>query len=565
MPTSRLLAHFPNLAQLRHYDRAWLRGDVLAGLTVTAYAVPQCMAYAELIGLPPIVGLWATFAPLALYVALGSSSRLSVGPDATTAVLTLSAIGGLAAGDPGRTMTLAAMLALIVGAIGLLAWALRLGFLADLLSRPLLVGYFAALGIIMIVGQMETLTGTPVDGNELRDQITSFAQNFSLHWPSVALGATVLAFLLILEARFKRVPGPLIAVLLSTAVVALFQLGDDIPTVGEIGTGLPRPAWPGVGGGDVLALLAPALGIALVGFSQNVLVGRSFDEEDGREVDANQELAALGATNLGAGALQGFPVSNSPSRAVLADEVGGRSQLTSVVALVVLVVVVVALRPLLAAFPRPALAAIVIFAGIQLIHPRQFVKLGRFRHSEMALALLTMVAVLITGILYGILIAVGLSVLNVFRRVARPRSTVLGRVPGTPSLHDIEDLEGAHTVPGLVAFRYDAPLCFANAEDFRRSALEAVAEAESRDGQPVRWFLLIAESIIDVDETACEALESLRSRLADEHITFAMARVHQRLRHQLERAGLLDAIGTDHLYPTIPTALEAFESDQQRT
>jgi SulP family sulfate permease len=565
----------PGIAVLRGYRRVLLRGDVLAGLTVAAYAVPQSMAYAEVAGLPAIVGLWAMLAPLLLYAVLGSSPQLSMGPDATTAILTATALVGLSGGDPARHAALAALLALLVAAICLVAYVLRLGFLADLLSRPLLLGFFTALGLIMIAGQLDAATRTPVDGNEFVVQVGAFLGHLDdVHLASLAMAGAVLAFLLVVDARWKRVPGPLLAVLLSTGAMALFGLeGDGIATVGEVGAGFPQLSIPDVGAGDAVGLLAPAAGIALVGFSQNVLVARSFagdrkrsrhgdddldDDPERLEIDANQELVALAAANAGNGVLQGFPVSSSASRAVLADEVGGRTQVTGLVTLATVVLVMVLFRPVLASFPLPALAAIVVFAGIQLLKVGDLVRLYRVRRSEAVLALATVVAVLAVGILYGILVAVGLSVLNVFRRVARPHAAVLGLVPDVPSLHDVEDFDDATQIPGLVAFRYDAPLCFANAQDFEDRAMAAVDGAEA----PVRWFLLNAEANVDIDVTACQALERLLDELADRDITLVLARVKQTLLAELDRAGLLDRIGRDRVFPTLPTALDAFERSQ---
>lgn len=546
----------PGAATFRRYERRWLRGDLLAGVTVAAYLVPQVMAYATVAGLPPITGLWATVGPLAVYVLVGSSRQLSVGPESSTALMTAVALAPLAAGDPVRYAALAAALALLVGALCLLGWLARLGILADLLSKPVLIGYLAGIAAIMIAGQLSKVTGVPVAGDSFVAQLTSFWSGTHLvHWPTVALGGLVLALLLLVGRVAPRMPGPLLAVLFATAAVAVFPLRDSgIQVVGPVPTGLPVPALPSVGAADLLALLPAAVGIVIVGFSDNVLIARAMAGRRGEVVNANQELGALGATNLASGVLHGFPVSCSGSRTVLGDAVGSRTQLYSVVALGAVLLTLLAAGPLLAGFPTAALGALVVYAALRLIDVGEFRRIARFRRSEVLLALLTTVAVLVFGILYGVLAAVGLSIMDLLRRLARPHDGILGFVPGVPGMHDVDDYPNAAPVPGLVVYRYDAPLCFANAEDFRRRALASLGASV----EPPQWFLLNAEANVEVDVTAADVLEQLRAELARRGVVFAMARVKQDLRDQLARGGLLDAIGEDRIFPTLPTAVAAY-------
>jgi high affinity sulfate transporter 1 len=550
----------PNVARLRHYPRALLRGDLLAGVTVAAYLIPQCMAYAELAGLPPVVGLWAVLAPMAVYAVVGSSPQLSVGPESTTAVMTAVALAPVALGDPSRYAALAAGLAIVVGAVCIVGYGLKLGFLADLLSRPILIGYMAGVALIMIAGQLEKATGIPIESDRFLEQVGDFFANISdVHWPTLVLSASLLVFLFVAARLFPRLPVPLVGVLLATAVVAMFDLSDNgILTVGEIPAGFPSPAVPDVSWHDLWLLLGPALGIAVVGYSDNVLTGRSFASRHHDEVDANQELLALGAASLGSGFTQGFPISSSGSRTVIGDAVGGRTPLVGLAVVVSVVFVLLFLRPLLAEFPNAALGALVIYAAIRLIDVPEFRRLARFRKSELALALATTVGVLLVDILYGVVIAVSLSVLDLFRRVARPHDAVLGSVPDLPGLHDIDDYPDAVTVPGLVIYRYDAPLCFANAEDLRERALLAANDAEHEDG-PVEWFVLNVEANVEVDITAVDALEELRRQLTSRGIAMGLARLKQDLRVELERAGLIDEIGEAMIFPTLPTVLKAFD------
>jgi sulfate permease, SulP family len=546
----------PGLSQFRGYQRDWLRGDVVAGLTVAAYLVPQVMAYATVAGLPPVVGLWAALVPLAVYAVLGSSRQLSVGPESTTALMTATALAPLAAGDPGRYAALAAAAALLVGVMCFVAGLVRLGFLADLLSHPVLIGYMTGVALIMIASQLGKITGVSVKGEEFIDQIRSFADGLDeLHWPTVTLAAAVLVVLLIFAWLTPRLPGPLIAILVAAVVVSVFALHrSGIKTVGDIPGGLPTPALPALSAADVLAMLIPAAGIAIVAFNDNVLTARTFAVRHGQDIDANAELRALGVCNVGVGLTQGFPVSSSGSRTALGDAVGSRSQLYSLVTLVFVLVVMLFGRGVLATFPSAALGALVVYAALRLIDVSEFKRLGRFRRSEVVLALATTAAVLVFGVLYGVLVAIGLSILELLRRMARAHDGVLGFVPGVAGMHDVDDYPEADLVPGLLVYRYDAPLFFANAENFRERAMAAVNDHPER----VEWFVLNAEANVEVDLTALDAVDQLRTELERRGIVFAMARVKQDLRDSLEAAGLLDKIGEDRIYPTLPTAVEAY-------
>jgi high affinity sulfate transporter 1 len=545
----------PGAAVLAGYERGWLRGDLLAGITVAAYLVPQVMAYATVAGLPPVVGLWAILAPLALYALLGSSRQLSIGPESTTALMTAVIVGPIAAGDPARYAQLAAALAVLVGLLCLICWVLRLGFVADLLSKPILVGYMAGVALIMIVGQLGKLTGVPVSGESFLSQLTSFFRGMPhVHLATLLLAAVMLAFLFLLQWRFPRAPAPLLAVLLATAAVAVFGLERyGIRVVGAVPSGLPAPSLPATG--DLASLLLPAVGLLLVGYTDNILTTRAFAARRNYEIDANQELLALGTANLGAGLLRGFPVSSSGSRTALGDAAGSRTQLFSLVALASVVVVLLFAGPLLATFPAAALGAIVVYAALRLIDVAEFRRLAAFRRSELLLALGALAGVLAFDILYGVLAAVALSVAEMLARVARPHDAILGLVPGLAGMHDVDDYPQARTVPGLVVYRYDSPLFFANAEDFRRRALAAVNQHRG----PVAWFVLNTEAIVEVDITGLDAVEALRRELERRDIVFALARVKQDLMVFLETSGLAASIGEEHIFPTLPTALAAYE------
>jgi high affinity sulfate transporter 1 len=548
----------PGLAALRRRDFPPVRADALAGITVAAYLVPQVLAYAQVAGLAPVAGLWAAAAALTAYAVLGSSRQLSVGPESTTALMTAIALAPLATGDPHRYAALAAALALLVGAICLLGRAARLGFLADLLSRPVLVGYMAGIALIMISGQLENVTGIPTEGDTFVAELASFVRGVGeAHLPTLLLSGAVLAFLVAVAALFPRLPGPLVAVLLAAVATALLSLDRfGVEVVGAVPAGLPVPALPAVSAADLVDLLLPAFGVAIVAYSDNVLTGRAFAAKRSYPLDADQEMLALGAANVASGLFHGFPVSSSGSRTVIGDALGSRSQLSSIVSLIAVLAVLVVAGPVLSTFPMAALGALVVFAALRLIDVAEFRRFARFRRSELAIALASTISVLVVGVLYGVLAAVGLSILDLLRKVSRPHDGILGFVPGLAGMHDVDDYSQATTEPGLVVYRYDAPLCFANAENFRRRALAAVDAADP----PARWLLLNTEAIIELDVTAADALHTLCDELDRRGVVPALARVKQDLMQDLDASGLRERIGDDRIFPTLPTAVAAFRA-----
>lgn len=546
----------PGLGVARGYQRRWLRWDALAGITVAAYLVPQVMAYGTLAGLNPVTGLWAAIPSLSLYALVGSSRQLSVGPESAVALMTAVVIAPLAAGQPDRYAALAAGLAVLVGLLATAGWVLRLGFVADLLSAPILVGYLAGVAVLMIVGQLGKVTGVAITGRSLIAQVRScLSQLEQVQGSTVLVSVTTLVFLYLVAWRWPRLRGPLLAVVLATTLTAILDLqAKGVRVVGEVPAGLPRLTLPPLG--DFTTLMLPAAGVLLVGYTDNVLTARAFAKRGGYSVDANQEFLGLGAANVGAGVFQGFPVSSSGSRTAIGESGGSRTQVHSLVAVVCVVIVLLFLGPALARFPVPALGAIVIYAATRLVDLAGFRRLARFRRSELVLAVVTLAGVLVFDILKGILIAVLASVAEMLRRVARPHDAVQGHVPGLAGMHDIDDYPQARLTPGLLVYRYDAPLFFANALDFRRRALAAADE----QGAPLRWFVLNIEANVHLDITAMDALEEVRAELVGRGIVFALARVKQDILEPLRAYGFTDAVGADLLFPTLPTAEAAYEA-----
>ena len=490
-----------------------------------------------------------------VYVLLGSSRQLSVGAESTTALMTAVGLGGLAAGDPARYAALAAGLALLVGLICFAAWALRLGFLADLLSKPVLVGYMAGVAVIMVSGQLGTLTGVRVAASSFVGELASVVTQPATctcrrsPWRSAC--------------SWSCSPRPAHAAPARAADrdAAGHGGGRGVrpPAARDRGGGraprrAPPPRLPAVSASDALRLLPAALGVAMVAFSDNMLTGRSFARRNRYAVDSNQELLALGTANVAAGLAQGFPISSSGSRTAIADALRSRSQLYSLVAVGGVVATVVFLRPVLSAFPSAALGAVVVYAAVRLVDLPELRRIARFRRSELFLAVATTVAVLVLGVLGGVLVALSLSLLDLLHRVSRPHDGVLGFVPGVAGMHDVDDYADARLVTGLVVYRYDSPLFFANADNFRTRALQSV----ERRGPGVEWFVLNAEANVSVDITAVDALEDLRSQLQDRGVVFAMARVKQDLRRDLQAAGFLDGVGADRIFMTLPESVEAY-------
>lgn len=564
-PVASVGRWLPGLAVVRTYQRSFLRGDISAGLTVTAYLVPQVMAYATLAGLPPQSGLWVVIATLVVYFVLGSSRVLSAGPESTTALLTAATLAPLAAADAARYASLAVILALLCGAIGLLCWVLRMGFIGDLLSKPVLIGYMAGVAVIMITSQLGKVTGIDVSGDSFIADISSFARGVRIQspdWPTVAMGASVALALILLTPRFRRAPVALVIIALATFVTFAFELQRwGIKTVEAISLQPPSIGFDSLAGDDIRLLLLPALGLFIVAYSDNILTARMFAERYRGRVDANSELLALGATNIASAAAHGFPVSSSASRTALGEASGARTQVYSLVAALGTLIVLLAFSGVLSAIPLAALGGLVVYAATTLVDFPGFRRLWAFRRREFFLAVAAAVGVLAFDILYGILAAVALSVIELLTRVARPHAAILGQGDGVPGWHDIEDLSTPTQIPGLLVFRYDSPLFFANADDFVRRCEGALDSQPS----PPQWLLLNMEANVEVDITGLDALERLRRHCERAGVVLALVRVKHAIVVELDRHGVGGRIGHEHIYPTLPTAVDAYLNDHGKT
>jgi high affinity sulfate transporter 1 len=548
----------PGLRTLREYQRSWLASDLVAGLVLTALLVPVGMGYAQAAGLPPITGLYATIVPLVAYAVFGPSRVMVLGPDSSLAAVIAAVILPLGGNDPETAVALAGALAVLTGLIILVAGIARLGFMTELLSRPVQLGYLYGIAVTILVGQLPRLCGFSIEGRGLVTEIRDVAQGVAdgrVNRAALAVGLTGIAVILILRRLWPRVPGVAVAVVVGIAAVAMFDLeAEGVQVVGVLPEGLPTLAFPAVDLADLGALFSGALGIALVAVADTTVLSQSLAAQRDETVDPNQELRALGAANLAAGLFQGFAISSSASRTPVAVSAGARSQLTPLVGAVSIALLLVFAPGLLRDLPLPMLAAIVITAAIGLIDVAAVRRLYRVRRSEFVLWLAAFGGVALLGVLMGIFVAILLSLADFIRRAWRPHDAVLGREDELKGYHDIDRHPSARQVPGLLLYRFDAPLFFANAAWFRRRVKGLVAEA----AHPVRWVVVAAEPITDIDTTAADTLDQLLQELRHQQVTLAFAELKGPVKDRLERYGLYDAVGPDHFFPTIGTAVDAY-------
>jgi len=548
----------PGIRLLTNYRLSWLRSDVIAGVVLTTLLVPQGMAYAELAGLPAITGLYTSILCLIGYALFGPSRILVLGPDSSLgpmiAATILPIIGS--GGNPEKAIALASMMALIVGAFMILAGIAKLGFIADLLSKPTQIGYMNGLALTILVGQLPKLFGFSTDANGLIHEVHAFIHGVSSGeavGAAVAIGIVSLALMLALGRWLPRVPGVLVAVVVAIAAASVFDLASHgVSLVGKLPKGFPPLTVPSPVS-DLPLLVAGALGIVLVALADTISTASAFAARTGQEVDGNGEMIGIGAANVAAGFFQGFPVSTSGSRTAVAEQSGAKTQVTGLVGAALIVLMLVLVPGLLKNLPNPTLAAVVIAASLSLADIPGVVRLWRQRRVECVLSIAAFLGVALLGVLEGIAVAVGLSILNVFRRAWRPYETTLGRVPGLSGQHDRQLHPDAEQLPNLVIFRFDAPLFFANARTFRDD-IRVLAAAEPRP----KWIVIAAEPITDVDTTAADMLAELDEELNAAGTSLVFAELKDPVRAKLERYELIGPLDPDHFFPTLDAAVEAF-------
>jgi high affinity sulfate transporter 1 len=546
----------PGLRALRTYERSWLSRDLIAGVVLVTLLVPQGMAYAELAGLPAITGLYTTVICLVAYALVGPSPILVLGPDSSLGPMIAATILPLAAGSEELAIALAGMLALMVGLVTIGAGVAKLGFIADLLSSPVRTGYLAGLSITIFIGQLPKLFGFSTDASGLVNEVRAFLEGLDQTnaW-ALAIGLLSLAIILGLKRLRPRTPGILIAVVVSIGLsIALDLAARGVDVIGVLPQGFPVPSFPAVPAEDLVILFAAAVGISLVAIGDTISVSGGFSARAGYEVDGNQELAGIGTANLAAGLFSGFPVSTSGSRTAVAFQSGAKTQLTGLVAAALVMAMLLFVPGLVQAMPQPVLAAIVIAASISLLDVAELRRLFRVRKTEFALAVACALGVMFIGVLEGIVVAVALSVIYIFKRAWSPYSAVLGKTPANPGWHDVRRYPDAEQVPGLLIVRWAAPLFFANANQFRDRIRELVSTSTPRPG----WVLVAAEPITDIDTTAGAMLADLDLELNAAGIHLAFAELQSEVRATIVRYGLLQTIDEEHLYGSVKEGVEAF-------
>ncbi len=554
----------PLIEQLRSYERGWLAKDAVAGTVLVALLVPAGMAYAQASGLPPITGLYATIVPLLVYAVVGPSRVLVMGPDSSLAPLILAAIVPLAASDPGDAVALAGLLSVVVGVIGVLAGLARFGFLAELLSAPVRFGYLNGIALTIVVNQLPKAFGFSVEADGLvgvaREFVDGVIEGETNGW-AVGIAAGSLAVILLMGRLTKVVPGVLVAVVGAIVVTVAFGLsGNGLQLVGDLPSGFPRPSLPDTDWDNLSAMFGAALGISFVAFADTSVLARVFALKRGAKVDSNQELVALGLVNITSGFFQGFPVSGSSSRTPVAEAAGARTQLTGVFASAVLLVLLVVGSATFRNLPQATLAAVVISAALRMFSIAPVARLARIRHSEFLLSMAAFVAVALFGAITGVVVAIALSLLNFMRKAWKPHTTELVRVDGLKGYHDDQrHPEGRH-IPGLMLYRFDAPLFFANARFFVEDVLERIDRAEHA-GRDVRVVVVTAEPITDVDTTAADAIDELIRDLAARDVTLRFTELKGHVRERMEAYGLIDQIGTQHLTRTTGESVHAWVAE----
>lgn len=548
----------PGLHTLRHYEISWIRHDVVAGLVLTTVLVPVGIAYAVASGVPGICGLYATIFSLLAYALFGPSRILVLGPDSSLVPLIFAVVLPLSAGDPQRAIALAGMMAVISGTLCILAGIARLGFITELLSKPIRYGYMNGIALTVLISQLPALFGFSVDANGLLNETWAFIEAVmagKTNWTSLALGTATLAVILLLK-RSGRLPGVLIAVVGATVIVGALNLATraGVSVLGSLPQGLPAFTFPSITSSDLVPVLLGGFTIALVSFADTSVLSRTFAARTGTFVDPNQEMVGLGVANLAAGIFQGFPISASASRTPVAEVAGAKTQLASAVGALAVAALLIIAPNLLENLPTTTLAAVVIASAIALIEITDLSRIYRIQRWEFWLSIGCFAGVAILGAIPGIGLAILIAVIEFLWDGWRPHSAVLGRVEGVKGYHDITRYPEARLIPGLVLFRWDAPLFFANAEFFQNRALDAVAASPT----PVSWLVVGAEPVTSVDVTAADMLADLDETLHAAGIELCFAEMKDPVKDKLKRFGLFARLGEEIFFPTMGEAVSGY-------
>jgi len=548
----------PGLQTLRSYQAASLRHDIVAGLVLTTMLVPVGIAYAVASGVPGIYGLYATIVPLLAYALFGPSRILVLGPDSSLAAVILAVVLPLSGGDPARAVALAAMMALVSGTVCIAAGLARLGFVTELLSKPIRYGYMNGIALTVVISQLPKLFGFSIKSDGPLQNVGAIVTKVldgKINGTTFTVGAATLAVILLLKSR-ERIPGVLIAVAGATVVADVLDLATraQLSVLGSLPHGLPAFAIPWISRADIVPVLIGGFTVALVSFADTSVLSRVYAAKTRSYVDPNQEMVGLGAANLAAGFFQGFPISSSSSRTPVAEAAGARTQLTGVVGALTVALLLLAAPNLLQNLPISALAAVVIASAIGLIEVTDLRRIYRIQRWEFWLSIACTIGVAVLGAIPGIGLAIVIAVIEFLWDGWRPYSAVLGRADGLKGYHDIKRHPEARRIPGLVLFRWDAPLFFANAEWFHDHVLDAVAASPT----PVRWVVVAAEPVTSVDVTSADMLAELEDSLHAAGIELCFAEMKGPVKDKLKRFGLFARLGEETFFPTVGAAVSGY-------
>ncbi len=558
--TSAWLRWLPGLLMLRQYQREWLPKDLAAGLVLTSMLVPVGIAYAEASGVPGIYGLYATIVPLLAYALFGPSRILVLGPDSSLAAPILAVVLPLSGGDPLRAITLASMMAVVSGVVCIVVGLLRLGFITELLSKPIRYGYMNGIALVVLIAQTPKLFGISIDGEgpllDLWHLVEAIAAG-QANWYSFAVGGGSLALILLLKP-FKQLPGILIVVILATVLVGLLDLdAHGVKVLGDLPQGLPGFVLPWLSGVDIATVVLGGCAVAIVSFADTSVLSRTYAARTRTQVDPNQEMVGLGAANLAAGLFQGFPISSSSSRTPVAEAAGSQTQLTGVVGALAVAALLLVAPQLMRYLPSSALAAVVIAAVLGLFEFADLKRIFRIQRWEFWLSMACFAGVAVFGAIPGICLAVAIAVLEYLWDGWRPHFAILGRVTGIRGYHDVKRYPHARRIPGLVLFRWDAPLFFANAELFRECLMEAIAESPTA----VRRVVVTAEPVTSIDVTSADMLAELCQTLRERGVELHFAEMKDPVKDKFKRFGLLEVFGDNVFQPTVGAGVDDYLAD----
>jgi len=561
MPFLPSLSSLPLLSSLRGYRREWLRYDITSGLAIAAVGLPSAIAYPALAGLPPEVGLYASIMAVLGYALFGSSRQLITGPDAGTVMMLAAVFLSLGLTSTDDRIVVSAAIAVIVGVLCFLASILRLGFIANFLSRPILTGFMTGISLSILVGQIGRFTGVKIASDGLFRPLFELASKANLiHWPSLALGAGLFILLRLLGAWFPAVPGPLVVVVLATALSAAFDFaGRGISVVGAIPSQLPSPTLPIPQGVSIPELIPGAVAVLIVSFGAGIVTARSFGAKNKYPVDANRELVGFGAANVASGLFGGFPVTSSDSRTAINDSMGGKTQLAGIVSAAALALAILFLSDALSLLPTPALGAILASAAVSLIDLRTLREVWRISRIEFLFALISIAGVIVLGVLQGVVVAVGATLLYLLMKGLKPRDAMLGRIPGREGFYKLHRYPKAQPIPGLAIYLLQGNLLFFNV-DYVKGRIEDII-ANLAPG--TEWFIFNAGATAQIDSTAVVMLDDVHTLAEERGLKFGFVELHREPRDTLVRSGVAAKVGPEMIFDDLEDAVAAFSASRQ--